>query len=634
MKITGNGKTELDLDEQSLRLTVTAGTERWEWAPDYSPWLLLNGEKVEFRAAKSAEHCEIHNGVGDGILSRYAGFTAGGREEALAFATFVWTERSSGDVFFEWYPLSEERRGAVAGVYWPGPMAFEQRRRDWYTLVTERQGLLIPNDWGTACQKLCFDGMFLTAGSYMPWFSQIREGSGYIAVAVTPWNAKVVVDHPVNGPYTHAGVCWEPSLGRMDYRRILRYSFRRDCDYNTMCKIYRRYAFENRLAATLEEKAARLPAVNDLIGAAFVHAGIKTSVHPLSDFFDPLAPEKNNSLTPFSTRREQMEQYRLLGVEKVYLHLDGWAQPGYDNCHPDYIPACEEAGGWQGMRELADAMHRCGYLFGIHDQYRDYYKNAPSYSEDYACRLPDGSIPSHARWAGGPQAYLCATQAPYYVRRNFQEIREHGVHLDAAYLDVFTCNEGDECANPAHVMSRRDCYESRRKCFDYLTAEGILPSSEEASEWALNSLVFCHFAPYQFMMERPGVERRGLAVPLFNLVYHDCLIIPWMMEHPDNAEDYMLYALLNGGAPYLERNGAYLNIDGSYAGGETMDAATRIRRCAEVSALQKRVAKQEMLRHTFVDGDEAVQQAEYADGTTVTICLRDGSYRIRYPQDI
>ena len=27
MKITGNGKTELDLDEQSLRLTVTAGTE-------------------------------------------------------------------------------------------------------------------------------------------------------------------------------------------------------------------------------------------------------------------------------------------------------------------------------------------------------------------------------------------------------------------------------------------------------------------------------------------------------------------------------------------------------------------------------------------------------------------------------
>ena len=40
----------------------------------------------------------------------------------------------------------------------------------------------------------------------------------------------------------------------MDYRRIMRYSFRKDCDYNTMCKIYRNYMFENDLAATLKEK--------------------------------------------------------------------------------------------------------------------------------------------------------------------------------------------------------------------------------------------------------------------------------------------------------------------------------------------------------------------------------------------
>ena len=35
----------------------------------------------------------------------------------------------------------------------------------------------------------------------------------------------------------------------------MRYSFRKDCDYNTMCKIYRNYMFENDLAATLKEKA-------------------------------------------------------------------------------------------------------------------------------------------------------------------------------------------------------------------------------------------------------------------------------------------------------------------------------------------------------------------------------------------
>ena len=54
------------------------------------------------------------------------------------------------------------------------------------------------------------------------------------------------------------------------------------------------------------------------------------------------------------------------------------------------------------------------------------------------------------------------------------------------------------------------------------------------------------------MMRRPEEPKQGIPVPLFNLVYHDCVIIPWMMEKHEN-EDYMLYALINGGAPYFDR---------------------------------------------------------------------------------
>ena len=97
----------------------------------------------------------------------------------------------------------------------------------------------------------------------------------------------------------------------------------------------------------------------------------------------------------------------------MYLHLDGWAEPGYDNHHPDYLPACIEAGGWEGMKSLVDTMHRLGFMFGIHDQYRDYYLDAPTFDPAYATMLPDGTYPQHARWAGGPQTYLCGTQAPY-----------------------------------------------------------------------------------------------------------------------------------------------------------------------------------------------------------------------------
>ncbi len=52
-------------------------------------------------------------------------------------------------------------------------------------------------------------------------------------------------------------------------------------------------------------------------------------------------------------------------------------------------------------------------------------------------------------------------------------------------------------------MTRRGCYERRAKCFEYLLAHGILTSSEEVSDWAVPSLVFCHYAPYDFQMRSP-----------------------------------------------------------------------------------------------------------------------------------
>ena len=58
-----------------------------------------------------------------------------------------------------------------------------------------------------------------------------------------------------------------------------------------------------------------------------------------------------------------MRKLKEAGLDKVYLHLDGWGNPGYDNQHPDYLPACEAAGGWKGMKFLSDSMEEMGYMF-------------------------------------------------------------------------------------------------------------------------------------------------------------------------------------------------------------------------------------------------------------------------------
>lgn len=571
-------KIQLRMDDNNLKFSFGKGDTEWNWTSEYRPKMECKEGTVYFDEALEIHHELVQNGIGKGIRSSFAGFEIEGKKVPYAFETYAWIEECTEDIFFEWIPICEEGL-AVEKLFWPGELELEEKRKDWYTLLNMQQGVMIPNDWETELKDIPFDGFFETAGGYMPWFAQFKGGNGYIAICTTPWNAGYQAEHPQNGPYTHVSVRFEPSLGRMDYRRSVRYTLIEDGDYNDACKIYRQYVKEQGNLCTLNEKAARVPSVNDLIGCSFIHKGIKTFVQPESDFFDPENPEKNNNLTSFAVRTREMKELHELGAGKLYLHLDGWAEPGYDNNHPDYTPACEEAGGWKAMKELSDTMKEQGDLFGIHDQYRDYYFSAESFDEDYACRLPDGTIPTHKRWAGGQQSYLCATQAPHYVQRNFSELEKNQIHLDGAYLDVFTCNEGDECNNPRHRMTRRECYDYRARCFDYLMSKGILPSSEEVSDWSARSLVFCHYAPYDFMLRKPGSPKHGIPVPLFNLVYHDCLIEPWMMEKIDDTEDYMLYALLNGGAPYLIRDGAYPDFDGSFEGNVKMHIMEDIKRC-------------------------------------------------------
>lgn len=620
--------TEIRFDESRLSFTITHEGDSWNWGEGFRPRMECEEGTIYFADAKKISHEEWKTGIGYGILSHFEGFELNGADAGIAFDTIVWIEEVSGDVFFEWVPLSTETV-KVKSVYWPGYMEFDEKKDSWYTLLNWQQGLLVPNTWKTAVDKVVFDGFMGTAGAYMPWFGQVKDRAGYIAICEQPWNAAYYTEHPAEGPYTHVGIRWEPSLGKMDYRRVMKYSFVKDCDYNDLCKIYRNYVIEKGRFKSLAEKAVKTPSIDQLIGSAFLHKGIKTQVMTNSDFYDAENPDKNNHLTPFSVRTEEIKKFHELGVEKLYLHLDGWAEPGYDNQHPDYLPACEKAGGWKAMKELSDTMHECGYLFGIHDQYRDYYYAAKTFDENFATRLADGTIPSHARWAGGPQTYLCATQAPFYVKRNFTEIMDNGIKLDCAYLDVFTCNEGDECSHPWHKMTRRECYEYRNACFEYLLSKGILPSSEEVNDWAIPSLVFCHYAPYDFMLDRPGSPKKGIPVPLFNLVYHDCLIEPWMMDKVSEEEDYMLYAVLNGGAPYLVRDGAYQNTDGSFAGGVEITIEDQIKRCKVVSDLHEKVAKCEMVRHEMVDGNPEVQRTTFADGTVVTVDFQAQTYQIR-----
>ena len=130
------------------------------------------------------------------------------------------------------------------------------------------------------------------------------------------------------------------------------------------------------------------------------------------------------------------------------------------------------------------------------------------------------------------------------------------------------------------------------------------------------------------MMKQPGTPKEGIPVPLYNLVYHDCVIEPWMMDKVSEEEDYMLYALLNGGAPYLIRDAAYPNTDGAFEDKIKLTLEEQIARSKTVSDLHEKVAKCEMLHHEMVDGDYMVQETIFSDGTKVKVDFRKQTYEI------
>ena len=590
--------------------SIRAYERKWTFDPAFGPRLRLeNGTEVLFSEGK-CNTVPVTTGLGSGWRTTVTDLPGLGD---LIVETETLVSDTDGHVDCTVF-VQREEKARLKEVVYPAPLLAEEKGA--YAVVNTMQGQLIPADWPEeAGAKLPFDGQMCSESAYMPWWGEVTEEGSYLAWVRSPCDAKYTVSHPAGGP-NRIYARHLPSLGKMRYQRTVSYYFLpAGSTYVDLCRLYRSLSDEEGKPVTLREKATENENVERLIGCCVMHVAGKTHVTPDSRYYRADDPEKNESLVPFSHWEQRVRRLKAMGVDRLYLHQDGWGQPGYDNQHPDYLPPCRELGGWEGMQQLSDTMQELGYLFGIHDQYRDYYLDAPSYDPDNACQSADGSIYGHAIWAGGRQNYLCASLAPAYVRRNFEQLLSAGIRLQAAYLDVFTCNEADECANPRHRMTRKECLEYRARCFHYLTAHQIVPSSEEVNDWAMDSQVFCHWAPY--------LAGSAIPVPLFNLTYHDCVMIPWKMEAgewgiPEGTTGF-LHCLLNGGMPYMSDS----------AEGEELKE--NIAKWRVVSELHLQVAKVKMTDHGFLTPDRKKQFSVFADGTRVTVDFGENTFEIRYP---
>lgn len=593
---------------ETLEFQIRTSNTVWKWGE--TPFIVAGGKKLSFSTA----HCESRakrTGVADGVEAEYSGLRdENGVEYGLTVYTFMWVNNTTFDVNFE-VRVEGDRPGQIQRLCYPAPLEFGAREGHGYTVLPRMQGTIVP-----AGQHINIaDGRIQERDGYMAFFGQVRDGAGYCAIYDTPYDCCYYLPSDMAAPY------FITSLGTVRYKRRMTYTFIDDCDYVKIAKRYREYIRYKGQLITLEEKIARNPNVAYLIGTPIVHEGIAVHISPESNYYDKTDPSKNDYYTSFAERAAGLRALKERGVERAYLHLDGWGKHGYDNLHPDVFPPNEAAGGADGMRGLSDTCREIGYKFGIHDQYRDYYYDGATFDFANCVENLDGSHPFCSVWYGGPHSWLCASLAPYYVRRNYDEFERLGIKIDGSYLDVFSVVALDECLSKDHPMSREQCAMYRRECFDILTAKGIIPSSEESIDSVIPSLALCHHAPY-FTSNLGSVtaEPVGIHVPLFNLVYHDCMVIPWFGTKRGHGgwgipgrDSAYLHALLNGGTIYYGVNSTAEDIEFGKA----------------ALSLHKRVARQELVSHEIIDGNVRRQRSVFADGTAVEVNFDDDSFEIK-----
>jgi hypothetical protein len=455
----------------------------------------------------------------------------------------------------------------------------------------------------------------------MSWWGFQKGRTAMMIIVETPDDASYQFSHPPGGP-TVIGPRWLSTLGRFGYVRTVRMCFFDNANYVTLAKRYRRYVKDTGLFVSLAEKLARTPGLADAIGTPQTRVRILTDLSPESDRYDKANPTNNYSLTTFDERARQLRQLKASGIDRTVVFCSAWQHLGYDHQHPDPLPPPEAGGGWDGMKRLADTCKELGYPFIFHDQYRDYYVNAPSYDPQFAIHEEDaslpaitfpgsrfgdskeGTIPFMTHWDGGKQSYLNARFQAGHLRKNYQLFFDHGIHPDGIYIDVVGYVTPDEDYNPEHPTTRSDAMRGQIACLDWAHHNIGFVATEAGSDWVI---------PYADIINQSGGVGKCIPVPLYNLVYHDAILISYGGRGDDGKN--LLLGILCGGVPELPVTGYPPD-------------SKSLMLIKEMAALHKRVAMEEMTNHEFLDSERTQERTTFADGTTVTVDWKAASVQV------
>jgi len=434
----------------------------------------------------------------------------------------------------------------------------------------------------------------------MPFFGIVKGETGFAAVVKTPYDCMLQVKVNVEGRFAISPL-WIFEEGRLNYQRRIDYFFLPHATYVDIAKTYRKTLIEEGRFVTLKEKIAKSPVVGKYLGAV------------TGEF---------RELTSFEKAKKFFETAHKKGFDRIIVFSTSIPRPWRDDeVDEDLLKK------WKDLIKYIKSLSP-EYNLTFYQNYVDITRGSPDWNESDKVRGRNGKMPNN--WF---TTYLTCT--PSQVKRaqkhlpKLRELTGEGF----IYLDVIGIKGLYECFDPKHPLTREDDAKWRRevikaakKIFEGVAVEG---TPQDFLCDLVDMGAYLGIYPYAVMRPKDApryISRRVkfpvIPVPLFELIYHDSLLIvnpgPWTESSKYWLEDYAcepLHIPLYGLLPD--------------------DLSERSLR---ISKLLRETAFAEMVEHKFLKKvpiyiDEEglyhtrdVQMTRFSDGTIVIANFSDEPY--------
>ena len=515
-----------------------------------------------------------------------------------------------------------------------------------YLIVPVREGLLIPADSGLEFSHR-FD-TYAYEGCHMEMLGAVQGTSAAMLTWADPYIAAQVKSVLNTNEVFPEKQRLSASLALRKSARTFQLQFLGKGDYVTIAKAYRRVAQQRGWVVTWDQKLRAVPERAQLFGAANIKLWSLLDRRMNAESTKEEAVHLNWT---FDEAAQVADHFKKdLKLDKVLFTMGGWIHRGYDNQHPDILPTAPECGGDIAFSNCVKHVMSLGYLCCLHDNYQDIYRDSPSWSERFIMKTEDGKLARGGHWAGGQAFLTCSQMAVTLAKRpqNLSAVAELS-HANAYFIDTTYASGLQECFDPAHALTRADDIKWKQALSDYAREVFGIFGSACGREWAIPHADFFEgltgVSGHYYHDEKLLAQVGGTVVPLFDLVYRDCIAMYGKYGYePQRAAEYVLHHIsiarpLNYHAiprhlywkepvPHEDKRAAdqdaqsigdpalFTRADNGWAAGRPV-IDRFIKNTSEVlSPLNELTARMQISQHEFLTPDRKVQHTVFTKGTS------------------